>query len=154
MLKKSAGLLMYRHHNGTTQVLLVHPGGPFFAKKDHGVWSIPKGEFDDEEEPLKAAIREFTEELGAKPEGKFIELQPVRQKAGKLVYAWAIEGDLDTSSITCNTFVIEWPPRSGKMQTFPEIDKAEWFDPDEARNRINPAQVALLDQLVSQKLTT
>ena len=142
---------MYRVDDGFLEVLIVHPGGPFNSSKDEGAWSIPKGEFDIGEDPFKTAIREFEEELGSKPPAsEFIQLMPVTQKAGKVVHAYAVEGDLDTATIKSNTFEMEWPPKSGKMQEFPEIDCAEWFDIPTARRKINPAQVALLDELVEK----
>ncbi|HEY1566000.1 MAG TPA: NUDIX domain-containing protein [Solirubrobacteraceae bacterium] len=146
--RKSAGLLLFRHAGADLEVLLVHPGGPFWAKRDEGAWSIPKGECEDGEDPRSAAWREFGEELGSPaPEGDALELGEVRQKAGKTVVAWAIAGDLDSEQITSNTFEMEWPPRSGRSQQFPEVDRAGWFSLPEARERINPAQVALLDRL-------
>ena len=142
---------MYRVDDGSLEVLLVHPGGPFNISKDEGAWSIPKGEFDVGEETLTTAIREFEEELGSKPPAsEFIRLRPVTQKAGKVVHAYAVEGDLDTENIKSNTFEMEWPTLSGKMQEFPEIDRAEWFDIPTARRKINPAQVAFLDELVEK----
>ena len=147
MAKRSAGILLYRMRNKFLEVFLVHPGGPFWAKKDEGAWSIPKGEFDDGEDPLKAARREFQEETGLAPDGKFIELNPIRQKSGKFVYAWAIEGDIDPTKISSNNFEMEWPPRSGKMRSFPEVDKADWFTLDKAKRKMNAGQVALLDDL-------
>ncbi|HEY0749847.1 MAG TPA: NUDIX domain-containing protein, partial [Chitinophagaceae bacterium] len=134
------------------EVLLVHPGGPFWKNKDQGAWSIPKGEFTNSEDPLDAAIREFEEETGVKLQGNFIELEQIQQKGGKLVLAWAIESDLDPSSIRSNTFSMEWPPKSGKWIEVPEIDKASWFPVEEAREKINPAQQALLEDL-KQKLS-
>ena len=128
-------------------VLLVHPGGPFWKNKDAGAWSIPKGEYDDAEEPLAAAKREFAEELGALPAGAAIPLGEIRQKAGKAVTAFALEGDFDCANFKCNSFEIEWPPNSGKRASFPEIDQAQWFSLDEARRRINPAQAELIDRL-------
>jgi len=146
--RKSAGLLLFRNGGADLQVLLVHPGGPFWAKRDHGAWSIPKGECEEGEDPRSAAWREFGEELGSPaPEGDALELGEVRQKAGKTVLAWAIAGDLDAEQITSNTFTMEWPPRSGRSQAFPEVDRAGWFSLAEARERINPAQAALLDRL-------
>jgi predicted NUDIX family NTP pyrophosphohydrolase len=146
--RRSAGLLLFRHAGADLEVLLVHPGGPFWAKRDHGAWSIPKGECDDGEDPRSAAWREFGEELGTPaPEGDALELGEVRQKAGKIVLAWAIAGDLDAEQIISNTFTMEWPPRSGRAQSFPEVDRAGWFSLAEARERINPAQVPLLDRL-------
>jgi predicted NUDIX family NTP pyrophosphohydrolase len=146
--RRSAGLLLFRRGGEGIEVLLVHPGGPFWAKRDHGAWSIPKGEYPDDEDPLAAARREFAEELGSPaPGGEAIELGEIRQKAGKLVRAWAIAGDLDPTEITSNTFTMQWPPRSGRVQEFPEVDRAQWFGLEEARERINPAQAALLDRL-------
>lgn len=140
---------MYRAVDGVLQVLLIHPGGPFWFKKDAGAWSIPKGEFDDDEDALVAAQREFVEETGFQPSGPFIALTPIRQPSGKRVYAWAFAGDCDPEQMVSNTFEIEYPPRSGKMRTFPEADRAAWFDLDEARKRINVAQAALLEELVT-----
>jgi predicted NUDIX family NTP pyrophosphohydrolase len=148
MGKQSAGILMYRRFNDLLEVLLVHPGGPFYINKDLGAWSIPKGEFTDEEKPKDAAIREFKEELGISPEGNMLELTPAIQKGGKKVYAWALEGTLDTQNITCNTFSMEWPPKSGIMKQFPEIDKAEWFPVRTAIAKINRAQIAFIDELI------
>lgn len=147
MKTQSAGILLYRPKNGHTEVLLVHPGGPFWAKKDAGTWSIPKGEFTDDEDPLTAAKREFEEETGTAVDGNFVPLAPIRQKSGKRVYVWALEHDLDNSRIQSNTFEMEWPPKSGRMQTYPEVDRAEWFDLAAARQKINPAQAAFLDEL-------
>jgi predicted NUDIX family NTP pyrophosphohydrolase len=135
------------------QVLLVHPGGPFWSRKDAGAWTIPKGEIDAGEEPLAAATREFAEETGCSLDGPFHALAPVTQKGGKVVQAWAVEGDFDPAGLRSQTITIEWPPRSGRMQSFPEVDRAAWFTPDQARGRINPAQAALVDQL-SQVLDT
>jgi len=145
--KNTAGLLVFRRRAGRLNVLLVHPGGPLWAKKDEGAWSIPKGEFTDDEDPLSAARRECKEELGATPAGDFTALNPVRQASGKIVYAWAVESDFDASTFRSNTFQMEWPPRSGRQQEFPEVDRAEWFTTDEARRKMNPGQVPLLDQL-------
>lgn len=145
--KLSAGLLMFRFVDGELQVLLVHPGGPFFKKKDEGAWTIPKGEVEPDEDLLDAAQREFAEELGFKPRGEFVPLTPVKQKGGKIVHAWAFPGDCDPTAAKSNTFTIEWPPRSGRMTEFPEIDRAEFFGLDEAKRKINPAQVALLEEL-------
>jgi predicted NUDIX family NTP pyrophosphohydrolase len=147
MAKTSAGLLLFRTRGGELEVLLVHPGGPFWAKKDEGAWSIPKGEIDEGEDPLAAAKREVQEELGAAPDGDFIPLAPVRQAGGKVVHAWAIEADIDPSAITSNTFQLEWPPRSGRQQTFPEVDRAAWFTISEARSKILGGQLPLLDAL-------
>ena len=146
--RRSAGLLLFRGAGAGLQVLLVHPGGPFWATRDLGSWSIPKGECEDGEEPRAAAWREFAEELGSPaPQGDALELGEIRQKAGKVVCAWAIAGELEPEQITSNTFTMEWPPRSGRMQAFPEVDRAQWFGLAEARERINPAQIALLDRL-------
>jgi predicted NUDIX family NTP pyrophosphohydrolase len=146
----SAGILLYRHAGGTVEVLLVHPGGPYWARKDLGAWSIPKGEHGDEEEALVAARREFEEETGSAPAaGELVDLGSVRQKAGKVVRAWGLEGDLDAATIRSNTFELEWPPRSGRLREFPEIDRAEWFGAGEALERINPAQAEFLDRLLA-----
>jgi predicted NUDIX family NTP pyrophosphohydrolase len=149
--KKSAGLLLFRRAADAIEVLLVHPGGPFWAKKDEGAWSIPKGEFADGEDPLPAALREFEEETGKAVRetaaGDFIPLQPQRQPGGKLVHAWALRGDFDPTQLRSNTFSIEWPPRSGRHQTWPEVDRASWFPLDAARKKILPGQVPLLDEL-------
>jgi predicted NUDIX family NTP pyrophosphohydrolase len=146
--RRSAGLLLFRQGGEGIEVLLVHPGGPFWARCDLGAWSIPKGEYPEDEDPLAAARREFAEELGSPPpEGETIDLGEVRQKAGKVVCAWAVAGDLDPAQISSNTFSMQWPPRSGRTQEFPEVDRAQWFDLEEARKRINPGQEALLDRL-------
>ena len=147
MPKKSAGILLYRIVNKKLEVFLVHPGGPFWAKKDNGAWSIPKGEFEDDEEPLAAAKREFKEETGIEISGEFIQLTSIKQKSGKIVYAWAVEGDIDPAKIKSNDVEIEWPPRSGRQQTFPEIDKAEWFNYVEAQKKIISAQSPLIEEL-------
>lgn len=146
--KKSAGLLPFRFQNKNPEVLLAHPGGPFWKNKDVGAWSIVKGEYNDDEEPLSAAKREWQEETGLKISGKFIPLNPVKQKSGKEIIAWAVESDLDPTDIKSNTFEIEWPPKSGKKQSFPEIDRVAWFSIKEAKEKINPAQVALIEELV------
>jgi len=147
MAKESAGLLVYRKRQGHFEFLLVHPGGPLWKNKDMGAWTIPKGEIQPGEDPLQAARREFHEELGFNLEGDFVELTPIRQKAGKLVRAWAIEADLNFANAKSNTFSLEWPPRSGKWQEFPEVDRALFYAIDPAREKINPAQVPLLEQL-------
>lgn len=150
MAKTSAGLLLYRTGaEGGLEVLLVHPGGPFWARKDLGAWSIPKGEIAPEEDALSAAIREVREELGATFGGPFTALTPIRQRGGKRVEAWALEGDLDVAGVVSATVDIEWPPRSGRRLTVPEIDRAAWFPLDEARRRILPAQQPLLDELAA-----
>jgi predicted NUDIX family NTP pyrophosphohydrolase len=138
---------MYRRRDSTLEVFLVHPGGPFWAKKDAGAWSIPKGEIDPAEDPLAAARREFAEETGLAVEGRFQPLAPVTQAGGKIVQAWAVEGNLDPTALQSNSFSIEWPPRSGRQATFPEVDRAAWFPLEIARQKINPAQAALLDEL-------
>lgn len=146
-MRISAGLLMYRRRGGELQVLLVHPGGPFFVHKDEGVWSIPKGEIEGDEDLLTAARREFREETGFPSQGPFLPLEPVQQPGGKLVHCWAFEGDCDPTSLVSNTFTLEWPPRSGRRAEFPEVDRAEFFNLATARRKIHPAQVPLLDQL-------
>jgi len=148
MSKQSAGILLYRTRDKQLQVFLIHPGGPFFRNKDNGAWSIPKGEFEQGEEALAAAKREFEEETGQSIDGKFIPLDPIIQKGGKKVFCWAIEGDIDPDVIMSNTFEIEWPPRSGKKQIFPEVDKAGWFDIETAKVKMNEAQTGLLDNLL------
>jgi len=144
----SAGILLHRGGERGTEVLLAHPGGPFWARKDLGAWSIPKGELDEGEDARAGALREFAEETGTHlPEGALEELGSVRQKSGKVVVAFAVEGDLDPATLRSNTFEAEWPPRSGRIQAFPEIDRAEWFDLDAAREKLNPAQAAFVDRL-------
>ncbi len=147
MSQKSAGLLLFREVSGCLEVLLVHPGGPFWAKKDEGAWSIPKGEFGDEEEPLAAAKREFEEETGFTSDGEMIPLEPSRQPSGKLVYAWAVRRDVDPAGLTSNTFSLEWPPKSGRCREFPEIDRAAWFPIEAAGRKITKGQAAFLVQL-------
>jgi predicted NUDIX family NTP pyrophosphohydrolase len=147
-VKKSAGILLYRLLKNKPEFFLVHPGGPFWTNKDAGAWTIPKGEYDINEEPLAAAIREFSEETGHIISGNFISLTPIIQKAGKQVDAWALEGDIDTTNIRSNSFNIEWPPKSGNWKSYPEIDRAEWFDIKTAKEKINPAQVAFLEELI------
>ncbi|PUZ27157.1 Predicted NTP pyrophosphohydrolase, NUDIX family [Chitinophaga costaii] len=147
MPQQSAGILLYRFYQAHLEVLLVHPGGPFWARKDVGVWSIPKGLIDTNENPLAAAQREFAEETGHTLAGPFHTLQPIRQKTGKVIYAWATAGNLDAAAITSNTFTMEWPPKSGIQKSFPEVDKAGWFDISTAREKILPSQVALLNEL-------
>lgn len=145
--KQSAGILLYRMTENKLEVFLVHPGGPFWKNKDVGAWTIPKGEFDGDETALDAAVREFREETGHALPGPFYALEPIRQKGGKKVFAWAASGDLDPAAIVSNTFEMEWPPRSGRMQSFPEVSKGAWFDLETASQIINPAQTALLDEL-------
>jgi predicted NUDIX family NTP pyrophosphohydrolase len=150
MSKNSAGLLLFRDAQGALEVLLVHPGGPFWAKKDLGAWSIPKGEFSDEEDPFQAALREFNEEMGEGVTGAFIALEPRRLAGGKTVYAWAVRSDFDPERLRSNTFSMEWPPRSGRQQVFPEIDRAAWFRLDVARGKISKGQMGFLDELQSR----
>lgn len=141
---------MFRKREGEREVLLAHPGGPFFRKKDEGAWTIPKGEAAEGEDLLDRARIEFAEELGVTPTGEFVELGQIKQKGGKIVHAWAMEGNLpDDFELKCNTFQLEWPPHSGRMQKFPEIDKVEFFSLDEARRKINPAQIDFLDRLTT-----
>lgn len=147
MPNRSAGLLIYRRRSGVVEVFLVHPGGPFWARKDLGSWSIPKGEYSPDENPLEVAKREFEEETGFTAQGDFKEMAEIRQKGGKYVKAWALEGDCDPKAIKSNTFTMEWPPRSGKEQEFPEIDRAGWFSLDAARRKILKSQLPLLEGL-------
>jgi predicted NUDIX family NTP pyrophosphohydrolase len=166
--RQSAGILLYRQNptpagpasdhapaqaDPTPEVFLVHPGGPFWKNKHTGTWTIPKGEFTADEAALDAAIREFHEETGVRLQGHFKALSPIRQKGGKQVYAWAIAGDLDPEKLVSNTFDLEWPPRSGRMQAFPEVDKGSWYTLEAARAIINPAQIAFLDELSTQLKT-
>lgn len=147
MPRQSAGILLFRRRNCRLEVFLVHPGGPFFAAKDHGVWTIPKGEFTPDEDALAAARREFQEETGFQLSGEFLPLETVRQNSGKIVSAWAIEGDCDPAKLVSNFCPVEWPPRSGKQIEIPEVDRGEWFTMDEARRRMMPAQTPFLDRL-------
>jgi predicted NUDIX family NTP pyrophosphohydrolase len=151
--KTSAGILLHRGEGDSLEILLVHPGGPFWAKKDEGAWSIPKGELDDGEESRACALREMEEEIGSSlgltPE-RLTELGEVRQKSGKIVHGWGAEGDFDPATLCSNTFAMEWPPRSGKEHEFPEVDRAEWFAPEQARLKINPAQAAFIDRLLAR----
>jgi predicted NUDIX family NTP pyrophosphohydrolase len=147
--KRSAGILLHRISGGAPEVLLVHPGGPFWARRDAGAWSIPKGEYEDGDDPLAAALREFEEETGTALEaGELRDLGEVKQKGGKVVRAWAAEGDIDAGTVRSNTFTMEWPPRSGRTAEFPEVDRAGWFALDEAREKLNPAQAEFLDRLL------
>jgi predicted NUDIX family NTP pyrophosphohydrolase len=151
MPERSAGILLYRRGGNGLEVLLVHPGGPFFAKRDAGAWSIPKGLYEADEEPLACARREFSEELGSLcPDGPALELGEVRQRNGKRVTAFAVEGDLDAGAATSNTFEIEWPPRSGRRESFPEVDRAGWFTVEQARAKLIAAQAAFIDRLAEQ----
>lgn len=144
---KSAGLLLFRYNGKILEVLLVHPGGPYWAKKDEGAWSIPKGEFEEGENPLNAAKRETQEELGIQIQGHFLSLTPLKQKSGKLVYAWAVEADLDPGKVKSNKFEIEWPPKSGRKAAFPEVDRAEWLNLEEAKKKIIPGQLRFIEEL-------
>jgi predicted NUDIX family NTP pyrophosphohydrolase len=146
--KTSAGLLLYRVRD-QLEVFLVHPGGPFWAKKDAGAWSIPKGEIGEDEDPLQAAVREFTEETGFTVSGPFHPLRPIRQAGGKVVHAWAVEGDCDPAALRSNLFSMMWPPKSSRVQEFPEVDRAAWFNLAEARGRILAGQVGFLDELLA-----
>ena len=145
--KRSAGILLYRHHAEEVEVLLAHPGGPFWARKDAGAWTIPKGEIGESEDALAAARRELAEETGLEAQGELIALAPVRLRSGKTVHAWAAAGDCDPATIRSNTFPMEWPPKSGRQQDFPEIDRAAWFTLPEAREKILPGLVPLLVEL-------
>jgi predicted NUDIX family NTP pyrophosphohydrolase len=147
MQKKSAGILVFRKTRDEYEYLLVHPGGPFWAKKDLNSWSVPKGEFEEDEEPLEAAKREFEEETGSKITGEFIELIPVKQPSGKIIFIWGVEGEIDASDIKSNLFKMEWPPRSGAFKEFPEIDKAGWFEFETAKQKIISGQIPIIENL-------
>lgn len=151
--KRSAGILLFRRSGAEVEFLLVHPGGPFWTKKDAGAWTIPKGQIETEEAPRACAIREFEEELGPAPSldpEQLIELGSIRQRAGKVVEAWAAEGEFDPAALDSNTFSMEWPPKSGSEQEFPEVDRAEWFGLEKAREKILPAQAEFLDRLLER----
>lgn len=150
MPKSSAGLLMYRRAGESVEIFLIHPGGPFWSKKDAGAWSIPKGEIQADENPLTAARREFAEETGSEIDGDFISLDSIKQKGGKVVSAWAVEGSIDADAIKSNTFSMEWPPRSGRQAEFPEVDRAGWFSLTEAREKLIPAQTEFVNALCSK----
>ena len=152
MAKHSAGILMYRRREGI-EVFLVHPGGPYWAKKDAGVWSIPKGELTSEEDPLEAAKREFKEETSFGVNGHFIPLTPLKQPSRKVVHAWAVKGDCDPATIKSNTFSMEWPPHSGRNQEFPEVDRAGWFTVEAARKKLSKGQVGFLEELLKAIFT-
>jgi predicted NUDIX family NTP pyrophosphohydrolase len=150
MARRSAGILLYRRREQAVEVLLVHPGGPLWARRDAGAWSIPKGEYGEGEDPLAVALREFEEETGRRlPTDRLVVLGEVRQRGGKVVSAWAAPGDLDPEAITSNTFTLEWPPRSGVRREFPEVDRAGWFDPATAREKLLAAQAELVDRLLA-----
>jgi predicted NUDIX family NTP pyrophosphohydrolase len=151
--KRSAGILLYRFRAGAPELLLVHPGGPYWTKRDLGAWTIPKGEYEEGESAQDCALRELAEELGTAPDldvEALIDLGAVRQKSGKVVEAWAAEGDFDPADLKSNSFAIEWPPRSGEQREFPEVDRAEWFEPELARRKILPAQSELIDRLLER----
>lgn len=150
MAKKSAGILLYRFRNGIPEMLIVHPGGPFWAKKDEGAWSVPKGEFGEEEDPLDAAIREFREETGQDIAGNFIPLTPVKQSSGKIIHVFALEHDIDVSVIRSNTFTMEWPPKSGNQKEFPEIDRGGWFTAGVCRKKLNKGQIPVVEELLTK----
>jgi predicted NUDIX family NTP pyrophosphohydrolase len=150
MKKRSAGILTYRRSGPGLEVLLVHPGGPFWAKKDLGAWSIPKGEYEESEDPLAAAQREFREELGAEVDGAFLDLGTLVQPSRKEIIAWAVEGDFPVAELKSNTFEMEWPPKSGKRRQFPEVDRAAWFGVEEARRKILPGQVEFIERLLAR----
>ena len=149
MPKLSAGLLVYRRNDRGLEVLLVHPGGPYWAKKDDGAWSIPKGEYEPDEDPLEVALREFEEEIGKRPPhpAAAVSLGELRQRSGKIVTAWTVEGDVDVSDVQSNTFEMEWPPRSGRTREFPEVDRAAWFGLEEARRKLLPGQLGFIGRL-------
>ena len=147
MVKHSAGLVLYRRTGLATEILLVHPGGPFWARKDTGAWSIPKGLVEGDESPLAAARREFNEETGFLPRGRFIELGNFKRPSSKIVSAWAVEGDFDPRNLKCNSFSLEWPPKSGRMQEFPEADRAAWFEASEAARKITKGQLPIIQEL-------
>lgn len=150
MPKTSSGLLLFRLTGDRLEVLLVHPGGPYWSRKDVGAWSIPKGEIGPEEDPLEAAKREVEEETGLVAQGDFMALTPVRQPGGKMIHAWAVRGDFDPARLRSNTFSLEWPPRSGRRQEFPEVDRADWFQLPEARLKILPGQLPILEELATR----
>jgi len=150
MAKQTAGILVYRRGESGVEVFLAHPGGPFWAKKDLAAWSIPKGEFLDPESPLDAAKREFAEEIGQSVEGQFLALTPCKPPGGKVIHAFAVEGEVDAAKVQSNLFEMEWPPHSGKMQSFPEVDRGAWFAIDDARKRLHKGQLPILDELIAK----
>jgi len=150
MAKQTAGILVYRRGESGVEVFLAHPGGPFWAKKDLAAWSIPKGEFLDPESALDAAKREFAEEIGQSVEGQFLALTPCKPPGGKVIHAFAVEGEVDAAKVQSNLFEMEWPPHSGKMQSFPEVDRGAWFAIDDARKRLHKGQLPILDELIAK----
>jgi predicted NUDIX family NTP pyrophosphohydrolase len=150
MPRLSAGIVLYRKRGNDLELFLVHPGGPFWKSKDEGAWSFPKGEYSEPEDPLEVAKREFLEETGSPIDGTFLQLTPRKQKGGKVVSLWAVEGDCDARAIRSNTFAAEWPPRSGKFERFPEVDRAAWFPPQTAKEKINPGQAPAIDELLEK----
>jgi predicted NUDIX family NTP pyrophosphohydrolase len=150
MAKQAAGILVYRNKDKQLGIFLVHPGGPIHKNKDLGAWQIPKGEFEKDEEPFDAARREFKEETGQEVDGIFIELKPVKYKSGKIIYAWAVQGEVDEDKVSSNFFSMEWPPKSGRQQEFPEVDRGEWFTIEQAKQKILPALVPFIDELVEK----
>ena len=149
MPRLSAGIVLYRYSSEGLELFLVHPGGPFWKNKDEGAWSFPKGEYEEGEDPLSVARRELQEETGCDADGEFIALEPIKQKGGKVVSLWAVEGECDAAGIRSNTFTMEWPPRSGRMAEFPEVDRAAWLAPEDARRKLNPAQAGAVDRVVA-----
>jgi predicted NUDIX family NTP pyrophosphohydrolase len=147
---RSAGILVYRRGDRGPEFLLVHPGGPYWEKKEAGAWSVPKGEYEQGEDPLQVACRELQEETGLRPVGPFLALTPVTQRGGKVVSAWGVEADFDPGRLRSNTFTMEWPPRSGLIREFPEVDRAEWLTLEQARAKLNPAQLPLLEELAAR----
>ena len=147
--KLSAGILLFRRRGNDLEFFLVHPGGPFWAKKDDGAWSIPKGEYEAAEDPLEAAKREFLEETGSAIDGDFLPLTPLKQPSGKVISAWSVQGDIDPGALRSNLFEMEWPPRSGKKAQFPEVDRGSWFSPDVARRKLSPGQVPFVDECLA-----
>lgn len=152
MKKQSAGILLFRFKDNALEVLLVHPGGPFYKKRDAGAWSIPKGLVDENQNALEAAKREFKEETGMAIEGDFLPLKPLKQKSGKVIFAWALKGDFDTKQFISNTFELEWPPKSARIQRYPEMDKARWFGIKEATEKIQHGQLGFIDELVNKRI--
>ncbi len=148
-MKKSAGILVYKYVDQEIHFLLLHPGGPFWKSKDIGAWTIPKGEIENGDDPFQTALKEFEEETGTSITGNFIQLNPIKQKGAKTIFAWAVEGDFNCETFHSNTFDMEWPPKSGQLKKFPEIDKAEWYDLETSKMKINPAQFALITEVLT-----